>query len=182
MDKKEFVSNLQNDRAAQNYFNQQHDERMAKLAEMDPANSVPALGRAPCVRIKATGMILPWHPDFAARPDLVEDCDENGNTDPASWGATFKAHDPAPAQGVAIVLPKDRAAVHDEHTSPVGLARERLGVGKEFSVDYTSELTRKESLVIPEQAPGTSVTDVVDATLSDKVGAQVNSAKRRNKR
>ena len=181
MDKKEFTSQMQNDRAAQNYFHQQHDERMAELEAMRPANAVPALGRAPCVRIKATGMILPWHPDFANRPDLVEDCDENGNTDPASWGATFKAHDPAPAQGV-VVLPKNRVAVHDEHTSPVGLASERLGVGKEFSVDYTSELTRKESLVIPEQAPGTTVTDVVDATLSAKVGAQVNSAKRRNKR
>lgn len=99
MDKKEFVSNLQNDRAAQNYFDQQHDERMAELANMNPANSAPALGRAPCVRIKATGMILPWHPDFAARPDLVEDCDENGNTDPASWGAKIEAHDPAPSQG-----------------------------------------------------------------------------------
>lgn len=176
MDKKEFTSQLQNDRAAQNYFNQQHDERMAELANMNPANSAPALGRAPCVKVKATGMVLPWHPDFANRPDLVEDCDENGNTDPASWGAKIEAHDPAPAQGV-VVLPKNRVAVHDEHTSPVGLASERLGVGKEFSVDYTSELTRKESLVIPEQAPGTSVTDVVDATLSDKVGAKVNPAR-----
>ena len=152
MDKKEFTSQMQNDRAAQNYFHQQHDERMAELEAMRPANAVPALGRAPCVRIKATGMILPWHPDFAA-------------------------HDPAPSQGVAIVLPKDRVDVHDEHTSPVGLASEKLGVGKDFSVDYTSELTRKESLVIPEQAPGTSVTDVVDATLSDKVGAKVNPAR-----
>ena len=31
--------------------------------------------------------------------------------------------------------------------------------------------------MIPEQAPGTSVTDVVDATLSDKVGAKVNPAR-----
>lgn len=177
MDKKEFTSQMQNDRAAQNYFHQQHDERMAELEAMRPANAVPALGRAPCVRIKATGMILPWHPDFAARPDLVEDCDANGNTDPASWGAKPAAHDPAPSQGVAIVLPKDRVDVHDEHTSPVGLASEKLGVGKDFSIDYTSELTRKESLVIPEQAPGTSVTDVVDATLSDKVGAKVNPAR-----
>lgn len=47
MDKKEFTSQMQNDRAAQNYFNQQHDERMAELEDMHPANAVPALGRAP---------------------------------------------------------------------------------------------------------------------------------------
>ena len=68
-----------------------------------------------------------------------------GNTDPASWGAKPVAHDPAPSQGVAIVLPKDRVAVHDEHTSPVGLASEKLGVGKDFSPSTTPASLRARS-------------------------------------
>lgn len=70
-----------------------YDNQMAELSAMDAANwRTPPLAPAPCVRVKATGEIHEWAPFFASRPDLCENCDEHGNTDPAAWQGRTSPH------------------------------------------------------------------------------------------
>lgn len=64
---------------------QNFDERRAYAQRLGVRNVNPPLPPSPCVRVKATGMILPWNELLAEQSDLCECCDENGNTDPAAW-------------------------------------------------------------------------------------------------
>lgn len=43
------------------------------------------LALSPCVRHRQTGEIHVYGDFFAAFPDVWENCDENGNTDPYTW-------------------------------------------------------------------------------------------------
>ena len=69
-----------------NFTYQEYDERIADLRAMGAANwQQPPLPISPCIRVKATGEVHEWSQFFAERPDLCENCDEHGNTDPAAW-------------------------------------------------------------------------------------------------
>lgn len=63
-----------------------YDDMAEELRAMQAANwMLPPLEVSPCVRLKDSGEIHVWSPFFAERPELCENCDENGNTDPAAW-------------------------------------------------------------------------------------------------
>lgn len=77
---------MQQDRQMGNFTFQEYDERIAHLRELGAANwQHPPLPISPCIRLKATGEVFEWTPAFAARPDLCENCDATGNTNPAAW-------------------------------------------------------------------------------------------------
>lgn len=59
--------------------------RLGTMQSMRIANLQGPLPHSPCLKVKATGVVHPWNPLLAQHRDLVECCDENGNTDPAAW-------------------------------------------------------------------------------------------------
>lgn len=59
--------------------------RAAYLKSLGARNADPPLPHSPCLRIKATGRVLPWNELLAEQRDLAECCDANGNTDPEAW-------------------------------------------------------------------------------------------------
>ena len=61
------------------------ETRTRTLAQMGAANMLPPLPHSPCLKNKKTGIVLPWNELLAAQRDLVDCCDESGNTDPAAW-------------------------------------------------------------------------------------------------
>lgn len=81
------VRQMQQDRIMGNFsFSEDYEERMADLRKMGAKNwEQPPLPVSPCVRVKATGEIHVWSEFFASRPDLCENCDEQGNTEPSAW-------------------------------------------------------------------------------------------------
>lgn len=64
---------------------QDNEQRLAKAKQLGVRNVNPPLPHSPCVKVKATGLILPWNELLADQSDICECCDENGNTDPAAW-------------------------------------------------------------------------------------------------
>lgn len=78
------VQQMQQDRIAGLYYNS--DAERDELLRMGAVNVMqPPLPLSPCVRIIATGEVLEWTEFFAMRPDLCENCNEYGDTDPSTW-------------------------------------------------------------------------------------------------
>lgn len=68
------------------------DERIAWMKAQGARNVDPPLPRSSHLKIKTTGVVHPWNPLLATQQDIVECCDEFGNTDPAAWEPTV-SHD-----------------------------------------------------------------------------------------
>lgn len=66
-------------------FNLNSEERAGFLEHLGVKNATPPLAHSPCLKNKKTGIILPWNPMLAEQRDILECCDEQGNTDPAVW-------------------------------------------------------------------------------------------------
>lgn len=64
---------------------QDEAERLATAKRLGVNNVHPPLEHSPCVRVKSSGLILPWNELLAVQSDICECCDEHGNTDPAAW-------------------------------------------------------------------------------------------------
>lgn len=60
-------------------------ERVNWMRSMGAKNVNPPLAHTKFVRIKANGRVLPWNSLLADQTELVENCDEHGNTDKAAW-------------------------------------------------------------------------------------------------
>lgn len=84
---------LQQDRIIGNGAFESYDQQKAQMSAVNAVNwNRPPLPPSPCIKIKATGEIHEWSSFFADRPDLCENCDENGNTDPKAWQGRVSAH------------------------------------------------------------------------------------------
>lgn len=66
-------------------FDLQDADRAAFFKQMGARNCDPPLPHSPCLRNKQTGAILPWEPILSEQTEILECCDEEGNTDPAAW-------------------------------------------------------------------------------------------------
>lgn len=66
-------------------FNLDSEERAGFLQHLGVKNATPPLAHSPCLKNKKTGLILPWNPMLAEQRDILECCDESGNTDPEAW-------------------------------------------------------------------------------------------------
>lgn len=64
------------------------NERIALMKSMGAKNVDPPLPRSSHLINKKTGLILPWNEMLAEQRDVMENCDANGNTDPAAWMPT----------------------------------------------------------------------------------------------
>lgn len=131
-----------------------YDSQKAMLSALDAYNwKYPPIRQAPCLKVKATGEILPWNEAFAMRGDLCVACDENGNTDPASWetrGAATSAMTPEQ------MLPPAPSGLHfnfrefvpeDNHIS---MASCLLGIPTEYAQDFSDRIdARGAALPIP---------------------------------
>ncbi len=95
-----------------------YDAQAAELRALGAKNwETPPLEPAPYIRIKATGEIHVWAPFFAARPDLCENCDVNGNTDPAAWRGQV-AH-PVPQMRPPTSRPPVQEAAVEKEPEPL---------------------------------------------------------------
>lgn len=61
------------------------NNRVAKMRELGAKNAAPPLAPSTHLINKQTGVIFPWSPALAEMRDVLVNCDENGNTDPAAW-------------------------------------------------------------------------------------------------
>lgn len=58
---------------------------MAEMSKLGAVNAAPPLAPSTHLINKNTGVIFPWSPALAEQRDVLLNCDENGNTDPAVW-------------------------------------------------------------------------------------------------
>lgn len=58
---------------------------MAEMSKLGAVNAAPPLAPSTHLINKNTGVIFPWSPALAEQRDVLLNCDENGNTDPAAW-------------------------------------------------------------------------------------------------
>lgn len=153
---------LANDREENLVLKQSHQQLIAEIRNMDPDNwRLPPVPHASYVKVKATGEILAWTDGFASRPDLVDPCDADGNI------ITNVA--PQAPEPVRFNTDISRKPVGDEHTSPVGMASQMLGVAENFSQDYTEPTTIKEALPLPKQETAVAVDELVKAVFKDNI-------------
>ena len=66
-------------------FNLNSEERAGFLEHLGVKNATPPLAHSPCLKNKKIGIILPWNPMLAEQRDILECCEEQGNTGPAAW-------------------------------------------------------------------------------------------------
>ena len=132
-----------------------------KLQDMHPNND-RVLPHSPCIKIKKTGVIWPWSEEFASRPDLCDCCNEDGTP----WVDNRVPEQQAPVAVNGVI---ERKNVNNEHATAVGLAGEKLGVGKEFSQDYSRANGSKEALPLPEQQQSVDIGSIIDAVFATNV-------------
>lgn len=70
---------------AKRVFELRDADRAMFFKQLGARNCDPPLPHSPCLRNKQTGAILPWEPILAEQTEILECCDEEGNTDPAAW-------------------------------------------------------------------------------------------------
>lgn len=70
----------------------------AMMAAMGARNAAPPLSPSTHLINKTTGIIFPWTPALAMQHDVLENCDEFGNTDPAAWQKTVRDEQDVPTQ------------------------------------------------------------------------------------
>lgn len=161
------VAQMQANRMAGNidlYVRQ--EERQAELAKMGAVNAYAApLPLSPCLKEKQAdgkGTVHKWIQMFADMPDAFENCDEYGNTDPATWvGRGPQVMRRVDHQVQSMVNPDDGS--YKEPEVKVDSEVVSLGVVKEFVTDYS----QKEAIHVPEPLKASSsqesVLDLIDA-------------------
>ena len=132
-----------------------------KLQDMHPDNN-RVLPRSPCIKIKKTGVIWPWSEEFASRPDLCDCC----NADGSPWTDNRPVPQQAPVAVNGVI---ERKNVNNEHATAVGMACEKLGVGKEFSQDFSRANGSKDALPLPKQQESVDIGAIIDAVFATNV-------------
>lgn len=145
------VQQMQQDRIAGLYYNS--DAERDELLRMGAVNVMqPPLPLSPCVRVIASGTILEWTEFFAMRPDLCENCDEYGNTDPSAW----QGRGPARTSVSALQEPPTPEPIPEPESESVSEQQETnspvLSVGNtlfnlaEFSPDASSDFAQSDGV------------------------------------
>jgi len=133
-------------------------ERHYQEARSDVIEPLP---QSPCLKIKKTGQIVPWHSSFAQHPDLCECCDK--------YGKPWKGPS-APVQEKPVINTDiSHVNVRNDHTVPVGIASERLGVDKQFSQDFSQPSGNKDAFRIPEQSTSMDMSSIINACFQDNI-------------
>lgn len=160
----ELTRQLQDDRKEQLFYKESHDRREQFFRnEIHPDNDLPPLPRSPCIKVKATGEIFPWHSTFAEHPELCECCYEDGS--PFNVNDAIKPVERVVSKEINTDI-SHVEGVGDERTPAVGIADKLLGT--ETATDYTQETVR-EALTLPPQEEPVPVDDLVKAVFAANV-------------
>lgn len=153
----EMTEKLQQDRREMRFYEEDHKRRLQELRDLHAANwETPPLPESPCVKIKKTGEVMMWCQAFADRPDLCENCDENGNTDPAAWGGRKP---PTPVVKPPIL----NTVLEREPDASIPLAKaQEMGIVQDPQQFKTYE-EHTNALTLPEQEQPTAVDALVHA-------------------
>lgn len=152
------------------YKHEEADEMASRLRELNADNwGLVPLEPAPCVRVKATGEIFTWSESFACRPDLCENCDIHGNTDPAMWKKTTppmeetpkKSDEPdyskvpdIPAPNGLHFYPEQFVTDAGSSVPPIEQAVVAYGMAPEFAETYTTPSATHSPLTIDKIGKG----------------------------
>ena len=163
------VQQMQQDRIAGLYYNS--DAERDELLRMGAVNVMqPPLPLSPCVRVIASGTILEWTEFFAMRPDLCENCDEYGNTDPSAWQGRGPAHTSVSAlqePPTPEPIPEPESVSEQQEANPDVLSVDNTLFNlAEFSPDTASNSVQSDgagaglpekyikNFTVPETSPG----------------------------
>lgn len=87
------------------------DARVAEAQRLGIRNAGPPLPKSSHLKVKLTGVVLPWNELLAEQKDLVLCCDAQGNTDPAAWRATVAIDTPLTEEQLALATAAHNAVV-----------------------------------------------------------------------
>lgn len=87
------------------------DARVAEAQRLGIRNAGPPLPKSSHLKVKLTGVVLPWNELLAEQKDLVLCCDAQGNTDPAAWRVTVTSDAPMTEEQLALATAAHNAAV-----------------------------------------------------------------------
>lgn len=87
------------------------EQREAAAIQMGIKNAGPPLPRSSHLKIKATGVVLPWDDILAEQKDLVVCCDASGNTAPEAWASTVPSNAPMTPEQMASYAASHQIAV-----------------------------------------------------------------------
>lgn len=71
---------------------------MEEMRKLGAKNAVPPLAPSTHLKNTKTGLIFPWSAALAEQRDILVNCDEYGNTDPAVWKQTMLSDQELPDQ------------------------------------------------------------------------------------
>lgn len=74
------------------------DNAVEEMRKLGAKNVTPPLAPSTHLKNIKTGIIFPWTAALAEQRDILVNCDENGNTDPAVWQKTMMSEQDLPDQ------------------------------------------------------------------------------------
>lgn len=83
---------------------------MEEMRNLGAKNAEPPLAPSSHLKNVKTGVIFPWSAALAEQRDILVNCDENGNTDPAVWKKTLLQEQDLPDQ--SNLMEKAYASLH----------------------------------------------------------------------
>lgn len=96
------------------------ENRVAAMRQMGATNVDPPLARSAYLKNTRTGLVLPWTPGLAEQRDIMVNCDEYGNTDPATWGGTVNPVDYSESEQAELMQQAMTSiAGHRQHEIPM---------------------------------------------------------------
>lgn len=112
------------------------EARIAYMKALGARNMDPPLVRSTHLKIIASGRVLPYDEMLAEQRDLVQNCDQFGNTDPAVWGpqVDHTVIDPD-SQRLAMALAQEAILSQSAQLTSHG-RQPQLDPAKPLPVDY----------------------------------------------
>lgn len=87
------------------------EARIAYMKSLGARNMDPPLVRSTHLKIIASGRVLPYDEMLAEQRDLVQNCDQFGNTDPAAWGPQVDHHTVVDPDAHRLAMAKAQEAI-----------------------------------------------------------------------
>lgn len=117
---------------------------MEEMRKLGAKNVSPPLAPSTHLKNVKTGVIFPWTAALAEQRDVLVNCDENGNTDPAVWKRTMLVEQDLPDQ--VDLMQQAYASLHSPQgfmqvTPPVVNEQVQMPHGAQTLEKYTENPT-----------------------------------------
>lgn len=127
---------VQQETGAQIFDIDGEEARVAYMKALGARNMDPPLVRSTHLKIKASGRVLPYDEMLAEQGDLVQNCDQFGNTDPAVWGPQV-VHVEVDPDAQRLAMAKAQEAILSQAAQMTSHGRQpQLDPAKPLPVDY----------------------------------------------